>query len=75
MLTKKGWTFFLENKSDILKSIIIIFFYLIKQSIYEKKIKIFHFDDGSEYDNTKVVNYCKEKQNYKNIFSSTQPTE
>ena len=56
--TRKIWVFLLESKSDIPRTITIFFTYLNNQ--FTMKIKSFHSDHGTEYDNKKVLNFCKE---------------
>jgi len=56
--SRKSWIFLLESKSIIPRTIINFFIYLNNQFNY--KIKNFHSDQGTEYNNKKVLNFCKE---------------
>ena len=56
--TRKSWIFLLENKSEVPRTIINFFTYLNNQFYYN--IKTFRSDQGTEYNNKKVLNYCKE---------------
>jgi hypothetical protein len=49
--TRKSWVFLLESKSDIPRTITIFFTYLNNQ--FTMKIKSFHSDHRTEYDNKK----------------------
>jgi len=65
--TRKGWIFPLKNKSEASKT--IINFIKIINNIYpEEKIKIFKSDNAKEYNNKKILNFCK-KNGIKKVFS------
>ena len=57
--TRKSWIFLLENKSEIPRTVVNFFTYLNNQFYYQ--IKTFHSDQGTEYNNKKILNYCKEQ--------------
>ena len=56
--TRKSWIFLLENMSEIPRTVVNFFTYLNNQ-FYQ--IKTFHSDQGTEYNNKKILNYCKEQ--------------
>jgi len=58
VFTRKSWIFLLKNKSKVPRTIINFFTYLNNQFYY--KIKTFLSGQGTEYNNKKVLNYCKE---------------
>ena len=65
--TRKGWIFPLKNKSEASKT--IVNFIKIINNIYpEEKIKIFKSDNAKEYNNKKILNFCK-KNGIKKVFS------
>ena len=69
--TRKIWVFLLESKSDIPRTITIFFTYLNNQ--FTMKIKSFHSDHGTEYDNKKVLNFYKENGILKTFSPSHNP--
>eukprot|EP00833_Pecoramyces_ruminatium_P009139 jgi/Orpsp1_1/1183171/evm.model.c7180000084177.2 len=65
--TRKGWVFTLKNKSEAVNTI-INFLKHINNLIKDKSIKYFKTDQGKEYYNKKVLNFCN-KNGIKKIFS------
>ena len=55
--SRKSWIFLLENKKEVTRITINFFTYLQVQFKYN--IKSFHTDQGTEYKNDKILNYCK----------------
>eukprot|EP00833_Pecoramyces_ruminatium_P016378 jgi/Orpsp1_1/1190410/evm.model.d7180000078806.1 len=55
--SRKSWVFTLKDKKEATK--IIIYFIIYINNQYENKIKYFKSDNGKEYNNQKVINYCK----------------
>ena len=64
--SRKGWVFLVDDKKKI-PEIIINFFTYIKNQ-FNHKIKNFHTDQGTEYNNKKILNYC-EKHGINKTFS------
>jgi len=55
--SRKSWIFLLVDKKEIPKITINFFMYLENQC--KQRIKRFHTDHGTEYDNKKIIEYCK----------------
>jgi len=59
--SRKVWVYTLKNKSDDPK-ITINFIKLINNQFPNNKIKIFKTDNGKEYNNKKIINFCKRNE-------------
>ena len=57
--SRKSWLFLLKGKSETIEYIINALKYLNNLSD-NNKIKIFKSDNGREYNNKKIINFCKE---------------
>ena len=55
--SRKSWIFLLEDKKEVPRITINFFTYLKVQ--FKHDIKSFHTDHGTEYENRKILNYCK----------------
>jgi len=56
--SRKSWIFLLKSKSEAIDTIIEVFKFLNNNNNY--KIKFFKSDQGCEFDNKKIKNFCKE---------------
>jgi len=64
--SRKAWVYTLKNTSDAPK--IINFIKLINNQFPDNKIKIFKSDNGKEYNNKKIINFCK-RNGISKVFS------
>ena len=64
--SRKAWIYLLTSKSEA-PSTIIYFFKLIT-NLTNKNIKIFRTDNGKEYTNKKIINFCN-NNGIKKVFS------
>jgi len=65
--SRKAWIYTLKSKADATNTI-INFIKLINNQYPDNKIKIFKSDNAKEYNNKKIINFCK-KHGIKKEFS------
>jgi len=70
--SRKGWVYNLRHKSEAID--IIIYTLKLLNNLFEKfKIKKFKSDQGREYRNSKIINFCKENGIYKEYSPPYNP--